>query len=116
MNVIRPQNLDWQFLVDNNGLPIGLLSKGGQSSVYLATRFTLPGNTWIPAPSICRLRLVGTGTLSIDSRDAEGNVTTAAFTATAMAATDQIEFPYFGDDAVDIKATITGLTSVEVYQ
>ena len=70
--------------------------------------------TWMTIPSIFRLRITGTGTVTIDARDSLGNITLAVHVAVATAATDQIEFPYAGDDAVQIRATLGGTTTCEV--
>lgn len=72
-----------------------------------------PGK-WQRIQTMFRLRLVGTGSLTLDSRDALGNVTSGVFTASAVGATNQIEFPYPGDGAVEICATTTGNLIVEV--
>ena len=71
-------------------------------------------NVWMKIPSIFRLRMTGTGTVSIDAKDSLGNITASVASYTVSAATDQIEFPYAGDDAVAIRATITGTCTVEV--
>lgn len=68
---------------------------------------------WYSCPSIFRLRLTGTGTVQFDSRDTAGTVTAVA-TYTISGATDQIEFPYAGDNAVAVRATFTGDITVEV--
>ena len=69
---------------------------------------------WMKIPSIFRLRLAGTGTVTIDSKDSLGNITSAVATYTVSGATDQIEFPYAGDNAVAIRATLIGTATAEV--
>lgn len=69
---------------------------------------------WMTVPSIFRLRLTGTGTVTIDSKDSLGNITTSVASYTVSGATDQIEFPYAGDNAVAIRATLTGTATAEV--
>jgi hypothetical protein len=68
---------------------------------------------WFTSPSVFRLRLTGTGSVQFDSRDSAGTVTVVA-TYTLSGATDQIEFPYAGDNAVAIRATFSGDITVEV--
>lgn len=68
---------------------------------------------WFSSPSVFRLRITGTGTVQLDSRNSAGIVTAVA-TYTVSGATDQIEFPYAGDNAVAIRATLTGTTTAEV--
>ena len=69
---------------------------------------------WMKMPSIFRLRLTGTGTVTLDAKDSLGNITSAVDTYTVSGATDQIEFPYAGDNAVAIRATLTGTATAEV--
>ena len=71
--------------------------------------------TWMKVPSIFRLRITGTGTLQMDSKDSQGNITLATFPLTSYTSeTDKIEFPYAGDDAVTIRVTLTGTLTCEV--
>lgn len=77
-------------------------------------RGTMANGVWMIVPSIFRLRLTGTGTCTVDARDALGNITTDVASYTVSGATDQIEFPYAGDDAVEIRATLTGTCTAEV--
>lgn len=69
--------------------------------------------TWFSCPSVFRLRLTGTGSVQFDSRNSAGTITAVA-TYTLSSATNQIEFPYAGDDAVAIRATFSGDITVEV--
>jgi hypothetical protein len=85
----------------------------GNSGAAAAPRALVSGE-WTAFAGLTRLRLVGTGTVSVDSRSRLGTITSAVFFASATAATDQIEFPYFGDSAVDIRPTITGSLVVEL--
>lgn len=75
---------------------------------------TLVSEEWKGVPSLFRLRLTGTGTVTMDARDSLGNETLALYVYTVSGATDQIEFPYAGDDAVDIRVTLTGTATAEV--
>jgi hypothetical protein len=74
----------------------------------------ITSGVWVEAPSIFRLRLVGTGTITIDSRDRLNVVTTAVETYTISGATNQIEYPYLGEAAVDMRATFPSAVIVEV--
>ncbi len=69
---------------------------------------------WVRPASVFRLRLIGTGAVTIDSRDALGVVSSAVATFTAAAATNQIEFPYLGDGAIEMRATFPSTMTVEV--
>ena len=74
----------------------------------------LTSGTWIPVPSIFRLRLTGTGTVTLDSRTKAGVITTALGSYTAASATDQIEFPFAGIGAVEVRGTFPATMTVEV--
>lgn len=74
----------------------------------------LNSNQTVSVPSLSRLRISGTGALSIDSMDGAGAVTSAVFTGIYTAALGQIEFPYYGDGAVQIRATFPATLTVEV--
>lgn len=69
---------------------------------------------WFKTPSIFRLRFTGTGTATLDSRDSLGNITVGVNSYTLSGAVDQIEFPYAGDNAVNIRVTMTGNVTCEV--
>jgi hypothetical protein len=78
-------------------------------------RGSLASGVWMTPPSMFRLRITGTGTLQMDSRDSLGNITLATFPLTTYTGeTDKIEFPYAGDDAVAIRVTLTGTLTCEV--
>lgn len=89
-----------------NGATV-LMGAGGATIL----RGPLADGVWATIPSIFRLRLTGTGTVVIDSKDSLGNITTGVASYTVSGATDQIEFPYAGDNAVAIRATLTGTTA-----
>ena len=69
---------------------------------------------WMKVPSLFRLRFTGTGTAVMDTRNSLAAITLSVLSYTLTAATDQIEFPYAGDDAVNIRVTLTGTTTCEV--
>lgn len=81
-------------------------------------RTFLPGamsaGVWRPVTGLPRLLLNGTGTVAIDARNRAGTVTTAVYSTTLASAVNQIDFPYFGDDAVEIRAAYTGSASAEI--
>lgn len=90
---------------------------GAASSAATARTF-LPGalvaGVWKPFTGLPRLLLNGTGTVTIDARNRAGTVTSAAYTTTLASAVNQIDFPFFGDDAVEIRAAYTGSASAEI--
>jgi len=75
---------------------------------------TLVSGEWFPVGSIFRLLMTGTGIVTLDSKDALGTITTGVFSETLSGATNQIGFPYVGDAAVQIRATLTGTATAKV--
>ena len=69
---------------------------------------------WKRVSGLPRLRLNGTGTVTIDARNLAGTITTGVFTQTVSGASGLIAFPYFGDDAVEVRATLTGTATAEI--
>ena len=94
---------------DASGNVVGL-SAGGETILS----GQLASGAWAKTPSIFRLRITGTGTVTLDSKDSIGNIATAIASYTVSGATDQIEYPYPGDNAVAIRATLTGTTTAEI--
>lgn len=99
-----------QYSVDTSGNVTGLV--GGNGSGVL--KGPMVNGEWFSCPSIFRLRLTGTGSVTVDSKDSLGNITTSVASYTVSGATDQIEFPYAGNNAVAIRATLTGDATCEV--
>ena len=85
-----------------------LVSKDGTTGVWRQ----------VPAAGpVMRVRMTGTGTVSMDSATGDlgaGTVTTAAYAAT-VAGTQIDDFAYPGDAARSIRFTLTGTAAVEVY-
>jgi hypothetical protein len=76
----------------------------------------LPSGVWVGFTGLPRLKLGGTGTVSIDTNtklDGSGTTTTGVFTATTSGTTT-IAFPFFGNDAVAVRATLTGTATAEI--
>lgn len=98
------------------------MSKGSYTKAQLPNknldgvqgRGLLVSGEWVKPPTIFRLRLTGTGTVTIDAKDALDVVTSGVATYTVTGATNQIEFPYAGDDAIYIRASLTGTATAEV--
>lgn len=89
------------------------------SDTGVPDRFGLPISVitgmWVSGiPGFTRLRLTGTGTVVMDSRDSLGNISPSVFTKVVSNATNQIEFPFYGDSAVDIRATFPNTMGVFV--
>ncbi len=69
---------------------------------------------WTGSPVMFKLRLMGSGTVSLDARDRLGAETIGVQVFSAINATNQIEFPYMGDDAVFFRANFPNTLAVEV--
>lgn len=52
--------------------------------------------------------------MTLDSKDAAGTITAGVFSVTLASAVNQIEFPYAGDGAIQIRATLTGTATAKV--
>lgn len=115
------------FQLNDSGTPTHMLSGDGQQvNVVTATTDAVGGGSrvliagdmvsgeWVTTPTVFRLLLNGTGTVTLDARDAAGTVTTSVETYTLSSAVNQIEFPYGGDSAVAILATLTGTATAKV--
>lgn len=92
-------------------VPVSRLATGGGGP---SIGGPLPNGAWVTVPSIYRLRLTGTGTVTIDARNSVGSVTSNVARFTPGGATNQIEYPYFGDDTVAVRAALTGTATAEV--
>ncbi len=74
----------------------------------------LVNTVWTSIPTLFRLALTGTGSITLDSMDLAGTITSNVFSVTKSAAVNQIEYPYAGDSAVKIRATFTGSLSAKI--
>lgn len=74
----------------------------------------LVSGEWVTTPSVFKLIMNGTGAMSLDSRDANGAVTTGVFSKTLSTAINEVGFPYAGDSAMAIRATFPQEVTVEV--
>ncbi|MGH6746385.1 right-handed parallel beta-helix repeat-containing protein [Novosphingobium sp.] len=66
---------------------------------------------WCRPVTLQRLRLTGTGTVTIDTRNALGVTSLAVVTYVANGANNQVEFPTFPDDAVEVRVRASGAVS-----
>jgi hypothetical protein len=73
----------------------------------------VPG-LWRAVLPFARLRLSGTGTITIDARDASGAVTTAVWSTTLAGSNGTIFYPFFAASAVAIRAAVTGNVYAEI--
>lgn len=99
-----------KLLADSSGRVHGFAGPGNSSSFA----GPLQSGVWTAAPSICRLLLTGTGTITVDARNALGTITTGVASYTISGATNQIEQVYCPDDTVEVRVTLTGTATAEV--
>lgn len=74
----------------------------------------MTSTVWLKVPSIFRLRMTGTGSVVIDSKNTLGTITTNVDTYSLTGETNKIEFPYYGDDLRELRATLVGSVTCEV--
>lgn len=92
---------------------LAAISSGIVSRVFKASTVT-PGE-WIPFSGLIRLLCTGTGVLTMDSRNSLRDITLAVHGPVSLvSATNQVEFPYPGDDAVEIRLSLTGTATAKV--
>jgi len=72
--------------------------------------------TWYRVPSMFRLAVTGTGTLTLDGRDVAGTISTSVYTTTLTSATNQILYPFLGMSNADLRLNVTsGSLTVQVW-
>ena len=74
----------------------------------------LVSGQWSRCPTMFRLRLVGIGAVTLDAKNTSGTVTTGVYSISASGATDQIAFPFIGNDASYVRATFANTVTVEM--
>jgi len=103
---------------DQSGLGVAVSANTNPLTGVIDFSGKLAGNLvngeWFNPPSIFRLLLKGTGTVTIDSKDAAGTITTGVYSTTLSSAVNEIAFPYAGDSAIQIRATLTGSATAKV--
>ena len=87
---------------------------GVEENIVFSSPTPLINGVWTRIPSIFRLRLTGTGSVIIDSKNALDSITAGIASYSPSGATNDIQFPYAGDTAVAIRATLTGSATAEV--
>lgn len=75
---------------------------------------SMQSGVWFQPPSIFRLVMIGTGQVVIDSKNIQGSVKLGLYTYVLANETDRIEYPFIGNDAMYIRATLTGTAAVQV--
>lgn len=96
--------------LDVVGYVNGSLVSGDGSGLFVGP---ITAGVWFRVQAAPRLRVTGTGTVTVDTRDAAGNVQTAAYVFNASG-TPSIEWPYPGDSGTHIRVSFTGSAAAEV--
>lgn len=71
----------------------------------------LTNGVWARLPAIYKILLGGVGTVTLDTRDRAGNITTGVITYDTTLITE--DYPYF-DNTYQIRATFTGTATAEL--
>lgn len=74
----------------------------------------ITSGAWRYAPSIFRLYVSGTGSITVDAKNPAGVITTGAYTGTLSGASGEIIYPFLGNDASQMRVTFTGTLTGEV--
>lgn len=134
MTFYAPRNIGPadQILFDSDGNAVGIQPAASSSPPVLGFNPTTHAaidslvskdgisGVWRQVPAagpVMRVRMTGTGTVTMDSATGDlgaGTVTTAAYIAT-VAGTQIDDYAYPGDAARSIRFTLTGTAAVEVY-
>ena len=96
----------------SQGKPVTIVTNAGPVRARTHNGFlaqsTELDSRWRGFWPLFRLRLTGTGTCSIDAKNALGEITEDVESYAADEATNDVYFPYPGEDAVEIRARYTG--------
>lgn len=79
----------------------------------VVTLGTLKSGHWVRLPSLFRLAIGGTGTVTIDVGNGAGVITEAVATY-APTGEETLDFPFFGTDVTHLRATLTDTATCEV--
>lgn len=93
---------------------IGLELSAGKAVGPLAAQVRggpLKNGEWAKLPSMCKLLLDGTGTVTIDTRARDGTITTSVAAYNVVGPAE--DYPYF-DNAYEVRATLTGTATAEI--
>jgi len=112
--VTLSEALEADLIYQGKATRVGAGPDQGGLGVPVFAQTNLQNGVWNNCPSIFRLEMTGTGTVTIDSKDSLGNITLNVYTVTLTSATNEIGFPYAGDAAVSIRATLTGTATAKV--
>ena len=97
----------WAWIMANDGY----LLDGARTDAFQGR--LVPG-LWRTVLPFARLRLSGTGTITIDARDTSGAVMTAVWSTTLSGSNGTIFYPFFAASAVAIRAAVTGNVYAEI--
>jgi len=98
--------------VDRYTTPFAVIS--GDNRAKVPTVGALTSEEWFPVEPVVRIRIVGSGALTIDSKNRDGDVFEDIFNSSYSNTDEAIEFIYPGDSGVYIRATFPSTLTVEV--
>ena len=87
---------------------------GVEEALTLLPGGILRNGVWVRLPALYKLLVGGVGSLSLDACSVGGVVTSKVFSLVINAATERLQYFYAGDDAVAIRATLTGTATAEI--
>lgn len=83
-------------------------------AVDYEVRSGITAGVWYPVPTVFRLRIAGSGTITLDSRTASGVETSSVVSYSGTNDDNQIEFPYLGDDVTHVRASFPSTLFAEI--
>lgn len=98
----------------NTALVAAAAAESARDEAQAFNRRPLVSGQWRNFTGMIRIRMVGTGTVQLDSKNALDVVANSVYTYTISSATNQIEYPYLGADAVSVRAFYTGSATAEL--
>lgn len=98
--------------VDRYTTPFAVIS--GDNRVKVPSVGKMTSGSWFPVEPVVRIRVSGTGALTVDSKDRSGNVESNIFNSSYTSVDEAIEFIYPGDSGVYLRATFPSTLTVEV--
>ena len=80
----------------------------------LTTVDSVISGTWYVFSQFFRLQLNGTGSITMDSKDTSNNITVGVYSNTVVSVVNEIDYPYPGPAAVQIRINISGNLTVSI--
>lgn len=69
---------------------------------------------WVTTAAVFKVVITGTGSVTMDARDANGDITSSVYSESLSGAVNQVGFPYAGDAAMAVRFNFPSTISVQV--